>query len=1012
MKTIFWLLPLLAFSHATAADTDWRKAAREFMAEQEIAPIEIQPGTRFEADLARDRLAWMQRVFLPPFEKHLEKWPAQAEAARSFVKQALMANAGHPDVDPQRPWEVMNKEGTALIKAGVDDPLVYWLTGLAAWNFNEGFTEARECISKSFRHKQLQEYPSVLILFLNDLKEETRGRDPKTPESVVKVNAERRRRIIESAVNPAVYKPEEDRLLYADAEFIFGTVNLNEASTEATEVEQFCDTPHFSPWLREMLQGRLAAGRTEDVHQVKARAHFLKAWELCPDRAAAAAAMINIVKSGNGISGETARQWFDRATAVEFDHYPAYHNYLETLRHGRHDSLDKMKAFYCACALTDRDDTAVAAAMRRTIDRLAYDSSDIRRVLSQSPMKEAAIHSCRLMAESKNVYRVWEHPWRLADLGKIAWAAGDYETADETLQQVPVPFPRETRRSRHLHLNGAENEESIRGESRLFALGLDKEWEAAEDLYRFDKVADALQSYQDLTARFQGEPPKLLLQRIAACKFERSFATAGKWLSLWAEPDLVEWNRFSGFWTGLKSGTLVINGEDAQGYIVHNGRSGTNFELMGEYEVKDGSVNQGLDIMVGYHCRGNSSHWISCMQWQDSKSIPFGGLRSIYTWPEPEITPPSGGKVWQFHIICQNGAVTFRLNHRDIVVGYHPFYQPGSLFEMPEDSTFGFSKRFFNANSRTHIRRLKIRRLEPPGGRPEEQAAPVNLAALRLGFEAACKRAIDDLNATALTEAEVLANELKRIKRDEEAAKMRAFISQLKSGRALTPDDMPVSLPGEVALDLLLRGYHASVNARMSKVRGEWKTRAQTLCKAAQNPQEAADVNLYISAHLEEAPGSPTEDPLAPANRFKWTPVAGEWTRTADMIAAGGRSGMQYDFNRRPPFQIDFDINALGSRRPQVILGNVKLAVEDAEAKTFGLYPQAGTAGVFTYQPNKLYHITLKATLEKTELLIDGAHVCDGAKIEGNVSFLRFNSGVAASSGRTEFHKIRISPLP
>ena len=60
--TCFLLLaPLLA----AEADDDWRKAAREFLKEHHVAPIEVKPGTRFQSDLSRDRWQWQQRVLLP-----------------------------------------------------------------------------------------------------------------------------------------------------------------------------------------------------------------------------------------------------------------------------------------------------------------------------------------------------------------------------------------------------------------------------------------------------------------------------------------------------------------------------------------------------------------------------------------------------------------------------------------------------------------------------------------------------------------------------------------------------------------------------------------------------------------------------------------------------------------------------------------------------------------------------------------------------------------------------------
>lgn|GEM_PF-1365256 len=1022
MKKIFpLLLPLAALAHAAAADTDWRKAASDYMAEQDFAPIEIKPGTRFEGDLARMRWAWMQRVLLPPFEKHLTQWPAQADAARSFVKQALMVKSGHPDVDPKRPWEVLAKEGADLIKARVEDPLVLWLAARAVWEFREGYSEAEGYLSKARRHTTIHDYPSMLVVYLNDVTYDMQY--PKTQERTARARLERYTEIMKSAPDSSVFSPQDDEVLLDELDFIFTSIN-----DRTTELEQLCETPHFTPWLREMLQGKLqnqsawnlrggnypnmkAEDRQEfDDYQIKARAHFLKAWELRPDRAAAAAGMIDIVKGGNGRPGETARQWFDRAIAVQFDHYPAYHNYLWTLRPRWGGSLDKMRAFYCACALTGSDSTAVIKAMRLVLDYLAVDSSDIRRVLSLPPMQETAIQACRNLVESKNVYRVWEHPWRLADLGMIAWAAGDYETADEILQQVPTPFPRETRRSYHLHLTKSSNETNVRAQSRLFAFGLTHEWEAAEDLYHSNKVADALQSYQDITARFQGEPPTLLLERIAACKFEQAFAT-GKWVSISAHPDLAEWHRLSGSWSGLGSATLVNNGMDAQAYIVHNGRIGSNFELMGEYDVKNGSRSQGLEIILGYHIRGERDHWLSYMQWQTYHTIPVASVRSIYTLPEPRITPPINGKVWRFHILCRNSAVTYRLNHRDIVVDHRQVYQDRDLYEMPEDSLFGFANHFFNANSHTHIRRLRIRRLPSLAEINQENGEPASLAALRTGFKAECQRTIADLNATALIEAETQADELKRTHKDVEAGKMQDFIARLKTSEGVKLEDMPMPVPGEETLSTLLLGYHDSLSARLMATRAAWKSKALALRDASQSPQEAADVMLYVSAELEERPGSSTEEPLAALNRLKWQPLNGEWTRTAEVLTGSGDSTLLYECNRKPPFQIDFDINVLSGHRPRLIFGNVKFADEEG-AKTFGLYPQPEGAKVFAYEHNNLYHICLKATSEKAELLIDGAKICEGPRLEEEIRLLQFRGGDWTSKGKTEFHKIRISPLP
>jgi hypothetical protein len=1020
-KTFLRLWMFAALTHATAADTDWRKAAREFMAEQNFAPIEIKPEAPLFSAYQRERWAWLQRILLPPFEKHLEKWPEQAGAARSFVQQALMIRTNHPEVDPKRPFDVMAKEGAALIKAGVDDPLILWLTAWSVWEFNEAYNETWRSLSKAIPHKMLNDYPPVLLVYLNDLAKETQ-RNTEKKAVAARAALERFDLMMKCAMAPAVYGPEDDRLLEVDIHFIF---TLENTKSRLAELERFCETPAFSPWLKEMLRGALqnriawnyrGEGYANTVspenaqkfeeYQVKARAHYLKAWELRPDRAASASTMIEIVKCGNGRPEDTVREWFDHAIAAEPHYYPAYYGYLWALRPRWGGSLGQMKAFYCACALTGCLDSTMTNTLHRTLDYLEEDASDISTLLSHSPMQQTVLHVYRTLAQSDNVYHVWQHSWRQADLGIMAWKVSDYATADEILRQLPSPLPAQSRRLLH----HAISEIDLRGQSAIFAIGLKQEWEAAEETYTLHRTDDALLSYQDFASRFQGEPPALLLERIAACRFEAAFATGG-WVSIKASPDLAGWHRGAGSWAGQEDGTLVNTGTNARAYIFLNGRTGTNLELMGEYEVQGmGGTAQGLGIILGYHRMATSEDWIACSQWQSSEALAVASmLRKTYQTSAPHITPPVNGRTWKFHILCRNGAVTYRLNHRDIVVDHHVADKDGEGFVMPEESTVGFGHHFLDAKSHTHIRSLQIRRLEPAVESDQKQDSPASLAALRAGFEAECQHAIADLNAMALIEAETQAGELEREHKEPEAEKIRAFASKLNTREGVKLSDMPTSVTGETTLAAMLRGYQSSLNARLRTARAAWKEKALNLREITQDPQEAADVMLYITASLEEA--QKEEEPLTAANRFKWQSLSGDWKRTQDVLTGSGDSSLTYEFNRKPPFQIDFDINVLDGKRPRLHLGSVKFANE-AGKTTFGLYPQPKGEKLFEYEHNKLYHITLKSTPDKTELLIDGAHICDGPKIEALINVLQFRSGDWSSKGKTEFHKIRISRLP
>lgn len=1019
-KVLELLLILSVLASAKAADTDWRKAASELMAAQEFAPIEIKPGARTEADAAGERWAWMQRVLMPHLEKHLSVWPDHADAARSFAKQALMVKAGHPDVDPSRPWDVLEKEGAALAKAHVEEPLVLYLTARAIWNSREGYNEARDCVRRARQQKTAADYPSVLAVMLNELEYDMQ--QIKTLESLTKNKYDHYQEIMKSAPDPAVYGPQDDRLLLEDLDFVF--IGIKD---RADELKKLCETPHFSPWLREMLLGRLESqtakndgggeynmkekGRSDpgiEEHQVRARNHFLKAWELRPDHAAAAACMIDIVKTGYGRREDTARAWFDRALSAECDYYPAYLHFIRTQLPRWGGSLEKMQACFCAFALTGRDDSTMTTTMWRLLDYFAENSNDIRDVISKPTMQQTVLHYFRSLVESKNIYRVWEKSWRQADLGLLAWAAGDYTTAYETLRQVPVPLPRQTRRK--LPLINEETE--VRGESMLFAFGMREEWEAATEKYQQHQPTEALQICQDLIPRFQGEPPQLLLERVAACKFEHDFAT-GRWVPVYAGPELAEWHPHNGSWVSLKSGTLVNNGTDAPSFIRHNGRTGANFELMGEYEVKGFDPNQGLSVVLGYQRSNHNEDFITCTQWHSPNTGALASmLRIFYSTPAPQVVPPVFGRVWKFHILCRNSAVTYRLNHRDIVVDHHTGYQNEQPYVIPEDSSFGFFNRFFDTRSHTFIRHLKIRRLDAPDSpESDKKDIPKNLAALRAGFQEACRRSLEKLETLSLPEAEEAEANLSRSHKEAEAGKVHALVSRLKSGAGIAAEDMPAAGSGEDTFALFLKGFRQSVESRLRAAQVLWKAKALAYLETAESKEEAEAVKLFVSAELEDQRIFHAEEPLAAANAHRWLLLQGKWEHTEQTLTGSGDSKMLYELNRPPPFQLDFEIKVIEGKSPQLLLDKVGFAGLGSEL-AFGLRSTEKGEKTFPFELNRNYHVTIKATALKTELLIDGAKVSDGPAITTPVRMLHFRAGDSASRGKAEFYKIHISPLP
>ena len=950
------------------AEAPWRKAAQEFLTKQNFAPIEIKPGTRFQSDLSRERFQWQQRVLLPIFEKHLEKWPAQAERARSFVKQVLQAAIKHPDVDRNRTPEMLEQEGLALGKVGVEEPLVLWATAWAAWEWHEGYTDAISRLQSAAQHRATKDYPAALQLMIRkkiyDIMQARDADEPAHSEECFKAG-------MQAAKDTTSYAPDDDEILWHDIRHVFYQKYVE---THKGDMEKLAQMPGSTPWLQEMMQGSLhstlgwksrgsgfantitAEGWRGFLEQMPiAAAHFRKAWELRPDRADAAVAMVDILKqSGFNEPGETTRLWFDRAVAAQFDATAAYYDYVWALRPRWGGSVDALRALLLACALTDRPDTEVAEVTLKLTDFVKRDSGaeDDRAVLQTPVLKEALLYTAERLAEEPT--RVWEHPWRLADLGVYSWKAAEYSRADDILRQVPVPFPRQTRRN----LNFAGNEIDVRGQSAIYALGLQQLWQQAEDAYAAQKVAQSLHICREIASRFSDETPAILRERIAACQFETAFASGG-WVEMEASPDMAQWHHLSGPWAGAKDSTLQIAGQDAQAYLLHNGRVGRDFELRGDYTVEGNNLFQGLNIMVGYH-RSKSESFIACSQWNNGSDGSIATLmRDFAQTTAPQIILRGNDPTWRFHIVCKNGRVSFRLNHNDVLIDHLAKNRKGEVFQMPENGLIGFCSHFLALGTKTRIRHLEIRRL------PSEEAAPAsNLAGLH------------QLMAWEVTQR--LA-EARRAGKTAEAEKIEAFGKAMQSAGGTEVPLPPVTLDENI-LHSLLRGYLQSVRQRLV---------------LAGQPTASA----------------PEEEPLEAGNRVKWETMSGDWKFQEGMLIGSGDSMISYDFNRAPPFQIDFDITVREGMRPHLMMGKVQFANEGFKT-ALGLYPRPKNAALFNYELNKTYQITIRALADKSEMLVNGAHVCDGPKIEGAVDVLQFCGGDKHSKGKTEFQKIRIRQLP
>jgi hypothetical protein len=143
-------------------------------------------------------------------------------------------------------------------------------------------------------------------------------------------------------------------------------------------VASFKSAPGMAPWLAEYVEGMryvndawICRGNdTADKVTPKGWEGFrnnyaiacpwlIDSWNKNPHDPAAATEMIQVVYSGAVETSDTAREWFDRAVAADFDFWPAYLAYEQSLMPIWGGSHDAMVAFGRECEATGRYDTMV-----------------------------------------------------------------------------------------------------------------------------------------------------------------------------------------------------------------------------------------------------------------------------------------------------------------------------------------------------------------------------------------------------------------------------------------------------------------------------------------------------------------------------------------------------------------------------------------------------------------------------------------------------------------------------
>ena len=322
-----------------------------------IAQGDQPPAGYTDKDYRRDREIFIRKYVIEPYEEHTKDQGQVREKVLRFL-EGYNDFISHDAID-RATLSKLEKEAR---KTGSQDPQFL----------------AHVCFSM-YEHK-----PSFVRMAKTALAALEGSPYPAFTRLKVRIwqlryaNPKRRKDLIEDLKKQLVIVFKETE--YPDQRFIWPVAN-GASLCEADELRDLVSTVEgakdIDPWLKSMFLGRLkraigwkARGRSY-AHKVpekawetfysfldEAQVEFENAMGIQPDFPEAASEMITIAIEQRE-SKKSPRDYFEDATAVQFDWGYAYHNLLRTLDPRWGGSVGDSVAFGIECAETERFDTDV-----------------------------------------------------------------------------------------------------------------------------------------------------------------------------------------------------------------------------------------------------------------------------------------------------------------------------------------------------------------------------------------------------------------------------------------------------------------------------------------------------------------------------------------------------------------------------------------------------------------------------------------------------------------------------
>lgn len=440
-------------------------------------------------------------------------------------------------------------------------------------------------------------------------------------------------------------------------------------------------------------------------HLEEAEALLLPAWNERPDRPEIAALMLDICLGCKPNALAKGRLWLERTVAAEFDHLPAYVNYLWMLRDRWYGDARMREAFALECLDTARHDTGVPAIALEAGLAQANDSgraADLH-FSRDTAARLLAMHEAYLEAARDDDSR-WL--WR-SHAAFQAFSNGQFSRALEWLEASGGSLhPRLHTRTGFTNQSGSQ----FPARAALAANPNGATLLSAENLLGQGRAGEALPLLQALKAP-DASPGAAYLAALTQAGEAIAAFQSGRPTPISPQASGLPWMSLRGPWLLDTPGAVIFNGAIDSAQILFPAAPGGDFDLALDYEYLSsfhnefhigfllgrggGTEQEGVFVVARISMEDKHELLVSSPFRRNRRSFPFTGQH-----------PKSGTALLQ----VRGRQATLRINGQKVVqnLDLSPFgtLPPGPL----GGSRFGFG--VYYGGSKVAYKNIV---LHPPG---------------------------------------------------------------------------------------------------------------------------------------------------------------------------------------------------------------------------------------------------------------------------------------------------------